>query len=650
MSSARRSGSGVGLVALALLLVTSALVCVTVFPAEPSELAGQPIVIDGPEVEADTPEEAAVKVAGMNGILVTPTGATTSMQARRPQTLVASGIGPGRGMNDAQSFKGGGENYETGSSGQGGRTASIAANLAQEVAGKVMGNFITPQNGIPLSWQQYKKGDETGYQGSTEFTLPNLIGPGKSVNPVQVNAQIVFPKPENPEQPVPNPCLIGTGVSCPRDVYTEEDMRVRLNAERKRVDEKLADARKTFENHLLATKQSYRERVQALTQQADALSNKVRRLEAGGGARLDLPEYVRVRNHVAGMSDAVAKLLADENLLQTHIDHVLADPGAKGRPGEPGPQGVQGQPGIRGPPGPPGANGLNGHVGVRGKDGPSGKAGPPGPPGTPGVNGKPGMDGPQGPQGDPGEAGDPGQAGEAGPPGPPGRPGVAGREGSVGAPGIQGKAGLDGKDGRDGAAGPPGPDGPPGPVGRAGPPGPRGKPGPTGVRGAPGEVGLVGRTGLPGIEGPPGPVGDQGPQGFPGLDGTPGAPGKAGPPSPPVLPIEPPSPPLPVPAPPGTAAPGVQAPPPAPFAYTPEQYEPLMSAAIAAAVREGCRCAMGGVEAGEGGAAPPASADTVAARQQCPCVRQQLRQLKSKGRAIKQSLARVIRKTHPSAH
>jgi len=170
------------------------------------------------------------------------------------------------------------------------------------------------------------------------------------------------------------------------------------------------------------------------------------------------------------------------------------------------------------------------------------------------------------------------------------------------------------------------------------------------VRGAPGEVGLVGRTGLPGIEGPPGPVGDQGPQGFPGLDGTPGAPGKAGPPSPPVLPIEPPSPPLPVPAPPGTAAPGVQAPPPAPFAYTPEQYEPLMSAAIAAAVREGCGCAMGGGEAGEGGAAPPAPADTVAARQHCPCVRQQLRQLKSKGRAIKQSLARVIRKTHPSAH
>lgn len=394
MSPPRRLGAGAGLASLALFLAAGALVCVSVFP---TELAAGPLVIEGPEVEADTAEAAAVKVAGMNGISVQPTGPTTSMAGRTATTL-ASGIGPGRGMNDAQSFTGEGKNFETGGSGNGGRAASIAANLAREAAGKVMGNFLTPQNGLPLSWQRYEKGDETGYRGSTEFTLPNLIGPGKSVNPVQVNAQIVFPKPENPLAPIPNPCLIGTGVSCPRDIYTQEDMAVRLNAERKRVDERLADERKTFEQHLLATKQSYRERVQGLVQQQDALSNKVRRLEAGGGSRLDLPEYVRVRNRVAGMSDAVAKLLADENLLETHIDHVLASPAAKGKSGPPGPQGVAGVAGWRGPPGPPGPNGRNGHVGVRGKDGDSGVAGAVGAPGRPGVDGRAGMDGPAGPQ------------------------------------------------------------------------------------------------------------------------------------------------------------------------------------------------------------------------------------------------------------
>ena len=42
-----------------------------------------------------------------------------------------------------------------------------------------------------------------------------------------------------------------------------------------------------------------------------------------------LPENLKLKlfsYKVAGMSDAVAKLLADENLLETHIDHVLAAP------------------------------------------------------------------------------------------------------------------------------------------------------------------------------------------------------------------------------------------------------------------------------------------------------------------------------------
>lgn len=65
-----------------------------------------------------------------------------------------------------------------------------------------------------------------------------------------------------------------------------------------------------------------------------------------------------------------------------------------------------------------------------------------------------------------------------------------------------------------------------------------------------------------------------------------------GPPSVPVLAIEPPSPPLPVPAPPGAPAPGVNAEPAAPFAYTPQQYAPIVAAAISAAMQDGCGCAM----------------------------------------------------------
>ena len=59
----------------------------------------------------------------------------------------------------------------------------------------------------------------------------------------------------------------------------------------------------------------------------------------------------------------------------------------------------------------------------------------------------------------------------------------------------------------------------------------------------------------------------------------------------PVLAIEPPSPPLPVPAPPGAPAPGVKVAPAATFAYTPQQYAPIVAAAIAAAMKDNCACA-----------------------------------------------------------
>ena len=64
-----------------------------------------------------------------------------------------------------------------------------------------------------------------------------------------------------------------------------------------------------------------------------------------------------------------------------------------------------------------------------------------------------------------------------------------------------------------------------------------------------------------------------------------------GPPSVPVLAIEPPSPPLPVPAPPGAPAPGVDPPRRSDFAYTPQEYAPIVAAAIAAAMKDNCACA-----------------------------------------------------------
>jgi hypothetical protein len=64
-----------------------------------------------------------------------------------------------------------------------------------------------------------------------------------------------------------------------------------------------------------------------------------------------------------------------------------------------------------------------------------------------------------------------------------------------------------------------------------------------------------------------------------------------GPPSVPVLAIEPPSPPLPVPAPPSAPAPGVDPPRRSDFAYTPQEYAPIVAAAIAAAMKDNCACA-----------------------------------------------------------
>ena len=77
----------------------------------------------------------------------------------------------------------------TGVTGEVGQEAQGSAHIAEEVAGKVMNSFIEPQHGVPVTWQRKDSATGTQYQGSTQFTLPNIVGPGQSVNPVQVNAR-----------------------------------------------------------------------------------------------------------------------------------------------------------------------------------------------------------------------------------------------------------------------------------------------------------------------------------------------------------------------------------------------------------------------------------------------------------------------------
>ena len=475
----------------------------------PQELAAPPpLVISGNAVEGDSVEDAARKIAAAMGLqnpkvlsaAECPDGGcgdprwdVKNIETSAGPVRIGSGISAGTGLEPAAQRA---RSMTTGVAGEFGQQAQNGADLARAVAGKVMSSFIQPQYGVPISWQQQNTAAGTQYQGSTQFTLPNIVGPGHSVNPVQVNAQIVFPKPVSKNSPIPNPCAKGSGVPCPNEVYTEDDMQVRLNAERKRADERLADERKLWEKTVLAKKQAWRERLQSLIQRSDSLSNKVRHLEAGGGERLDLPEYVRVRNRVAGMSDSVAKLIADENLLETHINHVLEEPGPEGKRGPPGEQGARGMPGATGPPGAPGLRGRDGYNGLHGKDGPPGLAGPPGPPGRPGLPGIPGAHGPMGPQGIAGEPGDPG---------------------GTGPPGAVGPPGLDGKAGADGQRGPPGPQGFPGKNGRDGLPGDTGAPGAEGDEGMPGRDGLPGPSGMDGAIGRPGPPGPPGPVGKPGM-------------------------------------------------------------------------------------------------------------------------------------
>eukprot|EP00961_Rhodomonas_salina_P248370 3356999-Rhodomonas_salina.2 len=189
----------------------------------------QPLVINGAAVEADSPEGAAINAIAAAGVRNPRTTGKVECEdcednsddvnwdevRRNGQNTirVKSGVYGRRGRDIAIPHQ---QPVETGAERQ---DASVTypdsyEGIAKDVAGKVIGSFVHPEAGLPLTWSQHSNSQGTQYQGTTEFTLPDVVGPGKSVNPVQVNARIVFPKPESPNDPIPNPCPHAPG-GCP---------------------------------------------------------------------------------------------------------------------------------------------------------------------------------------------------------------------------------------------------------------------------------------------------------------------------------------------------------------------------------------------------------------------------------------------------
>jgi hypothetical protein len=277
-----------------------------------------PIYINS-NVDADNEGEAvrkAVVGAGVSDYKQTGQGSSPSYSG--PPTI---SVNPGAAQ------------ITTNAGGEFGQAINNAfGSIAQQIAGNVIDSVLSPRTVYPLSWRKANDAEGNGYESSATVSVPRLVPSNGKDTAVQINTKVVFPRPPSETRTIVSPCASKSTSGCSggqTDMYTEKDMAVRLDAVRRRADERLADARRNWEDAVLATKQRFRERIQSLKQRSDAMANQIRRLEAGGGKRMDLPQYIRVRNRVAGVSDAVAKLIADENLLQTRIDHVLEAPGPR---------------------------------------------------------------------------------------------------------------------------------------------------------------------------------------------------------------------------------------------------------------------------------------------------------------------------------
>ena len=173
----------------------------------------------------------------------------------------------------------------------GSKIKGALGDVLRQLAGNVVDSYLQPQHVGPLQWRDARNGDGTqSVMDSTRtVTVPvaqpvdGALSSGKRV-PVQLNTRIIFPKPTQTKV-YSNPCAASQeGGGCSggqQEDFTEKDMAVRLDAVRKRVDERLADSRRNWEDEVLATKQRFRERIQGLKQRADALGNQVEREREG---------------------------------------------------------------------------------------------------------------------------------------------------------------------------------------------------------------------------------------------------------------------------------------------------------------------------------------------------------------------------------
>ncbi|EKX38031.1 hypothetical protein GUITHDRAFT_115793 [Guillardia theta CCMP2712] len=138
--------------------------------------------------------------------------------------------------------------------------------------------------------------------------------PSTSVNPVQVNAKLIFP-PADQKLARESPCVpTGDPVSpCQKlpdaeDVYTEADINKRLLAMREHARERLEDAKEGWEDQFSQVKSRYRQRLSEVRRKIDLMEQKIQRLESGNGNSLDLSNYLRLKERIAGMKQGLERL------------------------------------------------------------------------------------------------------------------------------------------------------------------------------------------------------------------------------------------------------------------------------------------------------------------------------------------------------
>ena len=205
---------------------------------------------------------------------------------------------------------------------------------------------------------------------------PKVV-PTTSVNPVQVNARLVFPpadqklateKPCVPTNVPANPCR--PEMPNAKDIYTEKEINERMMAMREHAEERLHDAKGHWKALLERVRARYMHRMQEVRARVRALQVKIARLESGSGATMDLSNYLRLRQRIESMHHSLKRLDADQDTVSKKVNQVITTPGAPGETGRRGAQGVRG---------------LAGGMGVGGKVGKPGYNGVPGKHGDPGV-------------------------------------------------------------------------------------------------------------------------------------------------------------------------------------------------------------------------------------------------------------------------